>query len=232
MTITAPSPSSSRRSCETYSCTIFGALAGGCSPQRPSARRSADTVRPAWSASIASTARCLGAPSAIGPLVEPRLDRPKEAQIHAERRRSGHAGPTLLPVETRVNRVSTASSTGPDQRLAASISDRLDRRPPCPSAPNCSPAYSPSAWSPRRSPPRRRSPGRSTARTSPSVPTPSRVWSTPRRPRPTRRSCGPIDAGFDWGSAAIGAGGAGALVVLITLGGFAFTSRHRIGVAR
>ena len=41
-----------------------------------------------------------------------------------------------------------------------------------------------------------------------------------------------VDAGFDWGSAAIGAGGAGALVVLVTLGGFAYTSRNRIGVAR
>jgi hypothetical protein len=41
-----------------------------------------------------------------------------------------------------------------------------------------------------------------------------------------------IDDGFDWGSAAIGAGAAGALVVLVGLGGFAFTIRHRIGVAR
>jgi hypothetical protein len=40
-----------------------------------------------------------------------------------------------------------------------------------------------------------------------------------------------IDAGFDWGSAAIGAGGTGALVVLISLGGIAVTSRRRIGVA-
>jgi hypothetical protein len=41
-----------------------------------------------------------------------------------------------------------------------------------------------------------------------------------------------VDAGFDWGSAAIGAGGAGALVVIISLGGVAITSRHRIRVAR
>ena len=41
-----------------------------------------------------------------------------------------------------------------------------------------------------------------------------------------------IDAGFDWGSAAIGAGGAGALVVIVALGGCAYTGRHRIGVAR
>ena len=41
-----------------------------------------------------------------------------------------------------------------------------------------------------------------------------------------------IDDGFDWGSAAIGAGGAGALVAIVSLGGFAYTSRHRIGVAR
>jgi hypothetical protein len=41
-----------------------------------------------------------------------------------------------------------------------------------------------------------------------------------------------IDAGFDWGSAAIGAGGAGALIVIVSLGGVAYTTRHRIGVAR
>ena len=41
-----------------------------------------------------------------------------------------------------------------------------------------------------------------------------------------------IDGGFDWGSAAIGAGGSGALLVLLTLGGVAYTTRHRIGVAR
>ena len=39
-----------------------------------------------------------------------------------------------------------------------------------------------------------------------------------------------IDDGFDWGSAAIGAGGAGAVVV--ALGGVAYTARHRMGVAR
>jgi len=41
-----------------------------------------------------------------------------------------------------------------------------------------------------------------------------------------------VETGFDWGSAAIGAGGAGALIVIVSLGGFAYTSRHRIGVAR
>ena len=41
-----------------------------------------------------------------------------------------------------------------------------------------------------------------------------------------------VDAGFDWGSAAIGAGGAGALVVVISAGGFAYMSRNRMGVAR
>lgn len=41
-----------------------------------------------------------------------------------------------------------------------------------------------------------------------------------------------VDTGFDWGAAAIGAGGAGALVVLISLGGVAYTSRNRIGAAR
>ena len=37
-----------------------------------------------------------------------------------------------------------------------------------------------------------------------------------------------IDDGFDWGSAAIGAGGAGALVVLVSLGAFSYASRNRI----
>jgi hypothetical protein len=41
-----------------------------------------------------------------------------------------------------------------------------------------------------------------------------------------------IDEGFDWGSAAIGAGGAGAAIVLVSLGGIAVTSRHRMRVAR
>jgi hypothetical protein len=41
-----------------------------------------------------------------------------------------------------------------------------------------------------------------------------------------------IDEGFDWGSAAIGAGGAGALVVVVALGGVAYTTRQRVGVAR
>jgi hypothetical protein len=41
-----------------------------------------------------------------------------------------------------------------------------------------------------------------------------------------------VDDGFDWGAAAIGAGGVGALVVLISLGGIAYSGRHRIGVVR
>jgi hypothetical protein len=41
-----------------------------------------------------------------------------------------------------------------------------------------------------------------------------------------------IDAGFDWGSAAIGVGGAGALIVLVSFGGFAYASRDRVRVAR
>ncbi len=35
-----------------------------------------------------------------------------------------------------------------------------------------------------------------------------------------------VDQGFDVGSAAIGAGGAGALLVLMSLGGFAWAARH------
>jgi hypothetical protein len=34
-----------------------------------------------------------------------------------------------------------------------------------------------------------------------------------------------IDDGFDWGSAAIGAGTAGALLALVSLGGYKFVSR-------
>jgi hypothetical protein len=41
-----------------------------------------------------------------------------------------------------------------------------------------------------------------------------------------------IDDGFDWGSAAIGAGGAGAVIVLVSLGGAAYVARHRAPVLR
>jgi hypothetical protein len=41
-----------------------------------------------------------------------------------------------------------------------------------------------------------------------------------------------VDDGFDWGSAAIGAGGAGAFLTLASLGAFAYTSRNRVPVAR
>jgi hypothetical protein len=41
-----------------------------------------------------------------------------------------------------------------------------------------------------------------------------------------------IDEGFDWGSAAIGAGGAGAAFVLLSVGGVAYVSRHRAPVPR
>ena len=41
-----------------------------------------------------------------------------------------------------------------------------------------------------------------------------------------------MDSGFDWDSAAIGAGGAGALLLLVAAGGFTYRSRHdhNIGV--
>jgi hypothetical protein len=35
-----------------------------------------------------------------------------------------------------------------------------------------------------------------------------------------------VDNGFDWDSAAIGAGGAGALLLLVSLGGFSYRVRH------
>jgi hypothetical protein len=41
-----------------------------------------------------------------------------------------------------------------------------------------------------------------------------------------------IDEGFDWGSAAIGAGGGGALVVIVALGVAAHTTRRPVGVTR
>ena len=40
------------------------------------------------------------------------------------------------------------------------------------------------------------------------------------------------DEGFDWRSAAIGAGGAGAVIVLVSLAGFGYATRDRIRVAR
>ena len=41
-----------------------------------------------------------------------------------------------------------------------------------------------------------------------------------------------VNSGFDWDSAAIGAGGAGALLLLVAAGGFTYRSRHdsNIGV--
>ncbi len=42
-----------------------------------------------------------------------------------------------------------------------------------------------------------------------------------------------VHNGFDWDSAAIGAGGAGALLLLVSLGGFTYRSRHHdIGLIR
>jgi hypothetical protein len=42
-----------------------------------------------------------------------------------------------------------------------------------------------------------------------------------------------VDEGFDWGSAAIGAGGAGALILLVSAGGITYRHRHEhVGIAR
>jgi len=41
-----------------------------------------------------------------------------------------------------------------------------------------------------------------------------------------------IDEGLDWGSAAIGAGGAGALILLVSVGGIRYASRDHIRLAR
>ncbi len=41
-----------------------------------------------------------------------------------------------------------------------------------------------------------------------------------------------VDEGFDWASAAIGAGGAGALILLVSAGGITYRHRHaHIGIA-
>jgi hypothetical protein len=41
-----------------------------------------------------------------------------------------------------------------------------------------------------------------------------------------------VDEGFDWASAAIGAGGAGALILLVSAGGITYRHRHEhIGIA-
>ncbi len=44
----------------------------------------------------------------------------------------------------------------------------------------------------------------------------------------------PVEQGFDWGSAAIGAGGAGALLLLVSVGGLTYRHRHphdSVGIA-
>ena len=41
-----------------------------------------------------------------------------------------------------------------------------------------------------------------------------------------------VDDGFDWGSAAVGAGGVGALAVVVALGSVTYVTRHRIGATR
>ena len=61
-----PLAGSALRSCETWICTIFGALSGASSPQRSSIRRSVATARFPFSRSRARSARCLPAPSGTG----------------------------------------------------------------------------------------------------------------------------------------------------------------------
>jgi hypothetical protein len=41
-----------------------------------------------------------------------------------------------------------------------------------------------------------------------------------------------VDQGFDWGSAAVGAGGTGVLIALVSLGSFGYASRTRTGTVR
>ena len=59
----------------------------------------------------------------------------------------------------------------------------------------------------------------------------TRLASTPETvtvPGPTVVVQGSESSGFDWGSAAIGAGATGALVILVSIGGFAHATRHRV----
>ena len=75
---------SALRSCETCSCTSFGAVAGGGSAQSPSISRSEETVEPACSASIASSARGLPAR---------RRRRAVDAGLHGSQETDVHRGP-------------------------------------------------------------------------------------------------------------------------------------------
>jgi hypothetical protein len=54
---------------------------------------------------------------------------------------------------------------------------------------------------------------------------------TPIETEPAAPVVTTIEEGFDWGSAAIGAGAAGALLALVSLGGYKFASRHHAPVA-
>jgi hypothetical protein len=54
---------------------------------------------------------------------------------------------------------------------------------------------------------------------------------TPIETEPAAPVTTTIDEGFDWGSAAIGAGAAGALLALLSLGGYKFASRNHARVA-
>ena len=156
-------------------------------------------------------------------LVAARLDRPKEAQIHAERRRSGHVEPTLLPVEDPVNRVSTLPRPAPISvrsvhSAIASKEARMSSRPHQ-LARLLTVAVTAAALA-----------------APPALARPLDGPNEPVRPDPFDSVAEPpvvqqIDDGFDWGSAAIGAGGAGAIVVLISLGGVAYSSRHRVHAA-
>jgi hypothetical protein len=56
--------------------------------------------------------------------------------------------------------------------------------------------------------------------------------STEPAPAPAPVIVRSADEGFDVGSAAIGAGGAGALLIVVSLGGLAVASRHRVATVR
>jgi hypothetical protein len=62
-------------------------------------------------------------------------------------------------------------------------------------------------------------------------PGPTTIDVTPIETEPVAPITTTIDEGFDWGSAAIGAGAAGALLALVSLGGYKFASRNHARAA-
>ena len=94
VTISASSPASSRRSCDTYSCTIFGAVAGGASPHSPSTRRIDAHGRVRVEREHRRGRPAAWSRRADRPVVDRGLDRPEQLHVH---RRSGPLGRVTPP---------------------------------------------------------------------------------------------------------------------------------------